>query len=92
MASNGGHDSFAPETILAALTTMRGGEPDKKKAAMDYLGKFQKSVRTSFALAAAQGLDDRVTNASNRKMHGRRPSRSSNRAPMPKPHYSQRQH
>lgn len=47
MASNGGPDSFAPETILAAMTTMRGGEPDKKKAAMDYLGKFQKSVGTN---------------------------------------------
>lgn len=44
MASNGAPDSFAPETILAAMATMRGGEPDKKKAAMDYLGKFQKSV------------------------------------------------
>lgn len=47
MASNGGPESFAPETILAAMTTMRGGEPDKKKAAMDYLGKFQKSVGNS---------------------------------------------
>lgn len=47
MASNGGPESFDPETILAAMTTMRGGEPDKKKAAMDYLGKFQKSVGNS---------------------------------------------
>lgn len=55
MASNGGPDSFAPETILAALTTMRGGEPDKKKAAMDYLGKFQKSVRTGFHFGGRSG-------------------------------------
>lgn len=46
MASNGAPDSFAPETILAAMATMRGGEPDKKKVAMDYLGKFQKSVES----------------------------------------------
>ncbi|KAJ0118129.1 hypothetical protein N8I77_000593 [Diaporthe amygdali] len=43
MAANGSSDSFAPDTILAAMTTMRGGEPDKKKVAMDYLTKFQKS-------------------------------------------------
>lgn len=47
MAANGSSDSFAPDTILAAMTTMRGGEPDKKKAAMDYLTKFQKSVGTA---------------------------------------------
>ena len=47
MASNSSNDSFTPDTILAAMTTMRGGEPDKKKAAMDYLSKFQKSVRTA---------------------------------------------
>jgi hypothetical protein len=47
MATNGSSDSFAPDTILAAMTTMRGGEPEKKKAAMDYLTKFQKSVRTT---------------------------------------------
>lgn len=45
MATNGAPDSFSPGTILAAMTTMRGGEPNKKKAAMDYLSKFQKSVR-----------------------------------------------
>lgn len=44
MATNGTPDSFSPETILAAMTTMRGGEAGKKKAAMDYLSKFQKSV------------------------------------------------
>lgn len=47
MAANGSSDSFAPDTILAAMTTMRGGEPDKKKVAMDYLTKFQKSVGTA---------------------------------------------
>lgn len=46
MAANGSAGSFAPDTILAAMTTMRGGEPEKKKAAMDYLTKFQKSVGT----------------------------------------------
>lgn len=44
MATNGPPDSFAPDTILAAMATMRGGDAGKKKAAMDYLGKFQKSV------------------------------------------------
>lgn len=44
MATNGSPDSFSPETILAAMATMRGGEAGKKKAAMDYLSKFQKSV------------------------------------------------
>lgn len=43
MASNGSNDSYTPDTVLAAMSTMRGGEPDKKKAAMDYLSKFQKS-------------------------------------------------
>lgn len=50
MAANGSSDSFAPDTILAAMTTMRGGEPDKKKVAMDYLTKFQKSVGTALPL------------------------------------------
>lgn len=45
MATNGSPESFAPETVLAAMATMRGGDAGKKKAAMDYLGKFQKSVR-----------------------------------------------
>lgn len=49
MAANGAPDSFAPDTILAAMATMRGGEAEKKKAAMDYLGKFQKSVRIDLA-------------------------------------------
>lgn len=47
MASNGSNDAFTPDTVLAAMTTMRGGEPDKKKVAMDYLSRFQKSVRTA---------------------------------------------
>lgn len=47
MAANGAPHSFAPDTILAAMATMRGGEAEKKKVAMDYLGKFQKSVRTN---------------------------------------------
>lgn len=44
MASNGSPDDFAPDTVLAAMATMRGGDADKKKVAMDYLSKFQKSV------------------------------------------------
>lgn len=61
MASNGSPESFAPETILAAMTTMRGGEPDKKKAAMDYLGKFQKSVGNSLRIGNG-GRDGRSGN------------------------------
>ncbi|KAK3936279.1 armadillo-type protein [Diplogelasinospora grovesii] len=43
MASNGVTDSFTVPTVLAAMLTMRSGDSDKKKAAMDYLGRFQKS-------------------------------------------------
>ena len=45
MATNGAQDVFTPENVLAAMATMRGGDSDKKKVAMDYLGKFQKTVR-----------------------------------------------
>ena len=44
MASNGVQEVFAVPTILAAMQTMRSSDTGKKKAAMDYLGKFQKSV------------------------------------------------
>ena len=45
MAANGAHHAFDPAQVLAAYGTMRGGEADnKKKAAMDYLDKYQKSV------------------------------------------------
>lgn len=45
MASNGASEAFSPDSVLVAMATMRTGEPDKKKAAMEYLNKFQKSVR-----------------------------------------------
>jgi hypothetical protein len=44
MASNGAADSFAVPNVLAAMLTMRSGDADKKKIAVDYLGRFQKSV------------------------------------------------
>ncbi|KAK0714658.1 armadillo-type protein [Lasiosphaeris hirsuta] len=43
MASNGVHGDFTVPTVLQAMLTMRSGDTDKKKAAMDYLSKFQKS-------------------------------------------------
>lgn len=45
MASNGVQEVFTVPNILAAMQTMRSGDTEKKKVAMDYLGKFQKSVR-----------------------------------------------
>lgn len=56
MASNGPNDAFTPDTVLAAMTTMRGGEADKKKAAMDYLSRFQKSVSTAMRHVMPLGL------------------------------------
>lgn len=44
MASNGAQEAFAVPSVLAAMLTMRSGDTDKKKVAVDYLGKFQKSV------------------------------------------------
>lgn len=44
MATNGSQEGFTPQNILTAMITMRGGDASKKKAAMDFLGKFQKSV------------------------------------------------
>ncbi|KAH8884850.1 exportin 1-like protein [Thozetella sp. PMI_491] len=43
MASNGAQDAFAAQNVLAAMLTMRSSEAAKKKAAMDYLTRFQKS-------------------------------------------------
>ncbi len=45
MAANGANVSFLPEAVVAAIVTMRGAEPGKKTAAIDYLTNFQKSVR-----------------------------------------------
>lgn len=61
MAANGSSDSFAPDTILAAMTTMRGGEPDKKKVAMDYLTKFQKSVGTALRHMSLSGCRNHMS-------------------------------
>lgn len=44
MASNG-PETFAVSNVLAAMLTMRSGDTEKKKAAVDYLARFQKSVR-----------------------------------------------
>jgi hypothetical protein len=44
MASHGAAETMSPDTVLAAMATMRGGDANRKKAAMDYLSTFQKSV------------------------------------------------
>ncbi|KAH9883747.1 exportin 1-like protein [Xylariomycetidae sp. FL2044] len=44
MATNGGHQSFAPDEVLQAMLTMRGGDSEKKKKAHQYLESFQKST------------------------------------------------
>ncbi|KAI0599384.1 exportin 1-like protein [Biscogniauxia sp. FL1348] len=44
MATNGSQQAFAPEDVLQAMLTMRGGDSDKKKKAHDYLESFQKST------------------------------------------------
>ncbi|KAK3390253.1 armadillo-type protein [Podospora didyma] len=43
MASNGVVGDFSVPHILEAMLTMRSGDNTKKKIAMDFLGKFQKS-------------------------------------------------
>ncbi|KAK4163174.1 armadillo-type protein [Cladorrhinum sp. PSN259] len=43
MASNGVEEAFTVPTVLQAMLTMRSGDNDSKKKAVDYLGKFQKS-------------------------------------------------
>lgn len=43
MATNGAPESFAPPDVLAAVMTMRTGEPEAKKQAHEYLERFQKS-------------------------------------------------
>ncbi|KAI5918622.1 exportin 1-like protein [Camillea tinctor] len=44
MATNGSQQAFAPEDVLQAMLTMRGGDSDKKKKAHEYLESFQKST------------------------------------------------
>lgn len=43
MASNGVEETFAVPSVLQAMLTMRSSDNEKKKAAVDYLGRFQKS-------------------------------------------------
>lgn len=50
MASNGAADGFTTPNVLQAMLTMRSGDSSTKKAAMDYLQKFQKSVSCALAL------------------------------------------
>lgn len=45
MATNGAQEGFAPPDVMSAVMTMRGGEPEAKKHAHEYLERFQKSVR-----------------------------------------------
>lgn len=49
MASNGAADGFSTPNVLQAMLTMRSGDSGSKKAAMDYLQKFQKSVSWDFS-------------------------------------------
>lgn len=50
MASNGVQADFSLPTVLAAVSTMQSTDTTKKKAATDFLAKFQKSVRQRQAL------------------------------------------
>ncbi|KAK1498034.1 exportin 1-like protein [Colletotrichum tamarilloi] len=43
MATNGASEAFAPQDVLSAMVTMRGGEQENKKKAHAYLERFQKS-------------------------------------------------
>jgi hypothetical protein len=45
MASNGAAEVMSADVVLQAMATMRSRDVEKKKAAMDYLQTFQKSVR-----------------------------------------------
>ncbi|KAI0025529.1 exportin 1-like protein [Xylariomycetidae sp. FL0641] len=44
MAANGAQQTFAPDDVLQAMMTMRGGNSDKKKKAHEFLESFQKSA------------------------------------------------
>lgn len=45
MASNGAQETFTVSDVLAAMLAMRSRDNDKKKIAVGYLARFQKSVR-----------------------------------------------
>jgi hypothetical protein len=57
MATAATQISVSPETVLAAMVTMRGPESSKKKVAMDYLTKFQKSVRAKSPFVTRTSVD-----------------------------------
>jgi transportin-3 len=46
----------SPEVVLQAMATMRSGNASQKKAAMDYLQRFQKSVCLHDATRLRAGL------------------------------------
>lgn len=56
MASNGPQETFTVPSVLAAMLTMRSGDNDKKKVAVDYLGRFQKSVSSPRATGIGETL------------------------------------
>jgi hypothetical protein len=58
MATNGAQEAFAPDDVLAAVMTMRGGEQESKKKAHEYLERFQKSVRDEPDLLYASPFHD----------------------------------
>ena len=90
MASNGVPGDFSVANVLAAMSTMRATDSDRKQAAMDYLGKFQKSVCSPYR-ANAHPVDKRSLTVY-RKMPGRRPSLSYKTRPKQKRSSSPRQH
>lgn len=54
MATPGAQDVFTPDNILQAMLTMRSPDREKKKVAMEYLDKFQKSVRCYYRPSSRQ--------------------------------------
>lgn len=82
MASNGSHETFAVPNVLAAMLTMRSGDNEKKKAAVDYLGRFQKSVGPSPLSPGAAGAD--LLTRHRRTMPGPRRYPSSRTRPKPR--------
>ena len=79
MATNGNQETFAPDDVLAAVMTMRGGEPESKKKAHEYLERFQKSVRGWSSLWHLASFADRF------------PSRRTARGPPFSAFYKRRQ-
>ena len=61
MATGGVQEAFTAENVLTAMLTMRGSAADKKKVAMDYLAKFQKSVSTFIPLPRSDTLPSTIS-------------------------------